>query len=455
MQASLSMGDRPENFAMIVPAAPPKARNMDSYYAYRQDSDLVYLTGFMEPDAVLVLVPGRSAGQSILFCRERCADLERWDGEMLGPERAPAKLGVDDAFPVADIDDILPNLIDGRARLYFHFGRDPEFDLRVLNWINRLRVQRAQGAKAPESIIALNHLLGDMRLFKSKAELALLRQAASIAASAHQRAMRATRPGVTENQLEAELLHSFRSEGAVSAYEPTVAGGSNACIFHYRANRAVLNDGELVLIDAGCEVDCYASDITRTFPVNGRFTAVQAELYDIVLSAQNAAIKAARVGRAWGDVHSAARDEIIRGLLHVGLLQGDLSSAVQSLSYRRYFPHKTGHWLGLDVHDVGDYHIEGNSRVLELGMVMTVEPGIYIDAHDQQAPTALRGIGIRIEDEIVIEASGAKLLTASAPRTRADIEAWMQGASPAALNQQRGVFAANDDAQTRFGNLER
>ncbi len=450
-RACMSLGEHPNSFAIVVPAAPVKARNLDSFYAYRQDSDLVYLTGFLEPDAVLVLIPGRAAGQSILFCRERSPERERWDGEILGPERAPAKLGLDDAFPITDIDDILPNLIDGKPRLYFHFGRDAEFDMQVLNWINRLRTQRKHGARPPESIIALGHLLGDLRLFKSKAELELLQRAADIAARAHVRAMRATAPGVNENQLEAELLYGFRTEGAVCAYEPTVATGANACVFHYRGNRARLNAGELVLIDAGCEVDCYASDITRTFPVDGAFSALQAELYDIVYAAQNAAISVCRAGASWADVHNAARLEIIRGLLDVKLVKGDIQSVLRDQSYRRYFPHKTGHWLGLDVHDVGDYQIDGHSRLLEAGMVLTIEPGIYIAADDAQAPKAWRGLGIRIEDEIAVESKGPRLLTQAAPRARADIEAFMQ--SGALEWRATHMPAANDELETPLSQI--
>jgi Xaa-Pro aminopeptidase len=411
--------------ALIVPAAPIRVRSVDAFYAYRQDSDLAYLTGFDEPQAVLVLIPGRAAGQSILFCRERDAERERWDGEILGPERAPERLGVDDAFPITDIDDILPNLIDGRERVYYHFGRDPEFDLNVLAWINRLRGQTTRGAKPPESIIALGHLLGDLRLFKSKAELALMRHAAAISALAHTRALHVARPGLTENQIEAELLYVFRSHNAVAAYEPTVAAGKNACTLHYRGNKSPLLKGDLLLIDAGCEVACYASDITRTLPISGRFTPAQRDLYDAVLSAQNAAVSAAQAGNPWRAIHDAALRETVRGLIALKLIKGSIDKAIQSASYKRYFPHKTGHWLGLDVHDVGDYQIEGSSRILEPGMVLTVEPGIYVPAHDLQAPAALRGQAVRIEDEIVITANGPEHITHAVPRTAAAIEAAM------------------------------
>ncbi len=414
---------------IIVPAAPARMRSVDAFYAYRQDSDLAYLTGFDEPDAVLVLIPGRAAAQSILFCRERSAERERWDGEMLGPERAPASLGVDDAFPIEDIDDILPNLMDGRARVYYHFGRDAEFDLKVLSWINRLRSQKPLGARPPESIIALGHLLGDLRLFKSKGELKLMRDAVAISALAHQRVMRAVRPGLSENQIEAELLYVFRSHNAAAAYEPTVAAGKNACTLHYRGGKSPLQAGDLLLIDAGCEIACYASDITRTMPISGRFSPAQRDLYEVVLSAQEAGIAAAKPGNSWRAIHDAALREIVRGLIALKLLKGSLDKALAANSYKTYFPHKTGHWLGLDVHDVGDYHIEGSSRILEPGMVLTVEPGIYIDSLDARAPKALRGLAVRIEDEVVITATGPQLLTSAVPRAADAIEAFMQGKS--------------------------
>ncbi len=414
--------------AIIVPAAPARVRSVDAFYAYRQDSDLAYLTGFEEPDAVLVLIPGRAAAQSILFCRERSAERERWDGEVIGPERAPALLGVDDAFPIEDIDDILPNLIDGRERVYYHFGRDAEFDLKVLSWINRLRAQQPRGARAPESIIALGHLLGDLRLFKSKGELKLMRQAVAISALAHHQVMRTVRPGLSENQIEAELMYVFRSHNAVAAYEPTIAAGKNACTLHYRGNKSPLVAGDLLLVDAGCEVACYASDITRTMPISGRFNPAQRDLYNVVLSAQDAGISAAKVGNAWRDIHDAALREIVRGLIALKLLKGRVDKVIASGAYKTYFPHKTGHWLGLDVHDVGDYHIEGSSRILEPGMVLTVEPGIYIAPDDANASKALRGQAVRIEDEIAITAFGPQLLTDTVPRMAEAIEAYMHAA---------------------------
>lgn len=414
--------------AIVVPAAPERIRNNDAHYPYRQDSDLVYLTGFEEPEAVLVLVPGRAHARSILFCRERDPERERWDGPRLGPERAVAELGVDDAFPISDIDDILPNLLEGRDPVYYPFGRDPEFDLKVLGWINFLRAQARRGARPPHSLIALGYLLHDLRLIKSKAELQLMQKAADIAAAAHRRAMQAARPGLKEYQLEAEILHTFREHEAVPAYESIVGTGANACILHYRANKAELKDGDLILIDAGAEYQCYASDITRTFPVNGRFSARQRELYELVLEAQLAAIARCKAGNVWSDIHDAALAVLIRGMLHLGLLSGTLSSVLKDESYKAYYPHKSGHWLGLDVHDVGDYRIDGKPRVLESGMVLTVEPGLYVPLDAPSAAAAWRGIGVRIEDDVAIGARTFQVMTSAVPKQIDEIEALMAGA---------------------------
>jgi Xaa-Pro aminopeptidase len=413
--------------AAIIPAAPRMARSMDAYYPYRQDSDLAYLTGFDEHDAVLVLIPGRAAGQSILFCRERSPERERWDGEILGPERAPALMQLDDAFPITDVDDILPNLLDGRQRVYYHFGRDPEFDLQVLGWINRLRQQAARGARPPESIVALGYLLNEMRLIKSSSEIKLLKQAAEISCAAHMHVMQNCKPGQGEHEIEADILHIFRKRGAVAAYEPMVAAGKNACTLHYRAHRSRLKAGELLLVDAGAEVSCYASDITRTIPISGRFSKPQRALYALVLSAQNAAIDAAKMGASWESVHEAALDVIADGLCALKLLRGKRADIIRKGTYKKYFMHKTGHWLGMDVHDVGDYRIDGRSRVLEAGMVFTIEPGIYIPADDQDAPAALRGAAVRIEDEVLVHSKGPQILTAAAPREADAIEAAMAG----------------------------
>lgn len=412
--------------SIIVASAPPRARSNDAFYRYRQDSDLAYLTGFSEADAVLVLVPGRSAGEAILFCRERERERERWEGELLGIERAPAVLKVDHAFPIEDIDEILPGLIEGRERVYYAFGRDPEFDGRVLGWIHRLQGPQRRPARAPESIVALGHLLHEQRLIKSKGEIRLLREAADISCAAHVRVMRVCRPGLSENQIEAEILHTFHSRRAVAAYEPSVAAGVSACILHYRRNRGALKNGELLLVDAGAEVECYASDITRTIPINGRFSPAQRELYQLVLEAQLAAIAAARPGLPWSGIHDAAVQVIARGLVALGLIKGSVKQCLKKHSYTRYFMHKTGHWLGMDVHDVGDYRIDGASRLLEAGMVLTVEPGIYVPADARYVPEQFRGIGIRIEDEVLVTKGDPEVLTEKVPKTILEIEATMR-----------------------------
>jgi len=410
---------------VIVPAAPERVRNNDSHYPYRQDSDFHYLSGFPEPDAVLALIPGREQGETILFCRERDAERERWDGARAGHDGAVRDYGFDDAFPIDDIDDILPDMIEGRTRVYYHFGRDPEFDLKLIGWINRVRAQVRQGAVPPHEFVALSHLLHDLRLYKSRGELRVMRKSARIAAEAHVRAMRATHPGMNEHEVEAELLHEFRRHGAVPSYEPIVGGGANACVLHYRANNAALRDGDLLLIDAGAEYQCYASDITRTFPVNGRFSPEQRAIYDIVLAAQSAAIDEVRPGRPFDAYHEAAVRVITRGLIKLGLLEGSLEKNLREHAYRAFYMHKTGHWLGLDVHDVGDYRVDGEFRLLEAGMVVTVEPGIYISPDLKRVPARWRGIGVRIEDDVVVTRGDPLVLTDSVPRDADAIEELM------------------------------
>ncbi len=409
----------------ILRAAPERIRNNDAYYPYRQDSDFHYLTGFPEPDAVLVLVPGRKHAEVILFCRERHYERERWDGTRIGQDGAIENYACDDAFPISDIDDILPGLIEGRSKVHYHFGRDIEFDQKLMGWVNRVRADEKKGSTAPHEFIALSHLLHDMRLFKSKAELGLMQTASDIAANAHQRAMRICKPGMNEVQIEAELIHEFRSNHAFAAYEPIVGGGANACTLHYRNNNAALKDGDLLLIDAGAEFQSYASDITRTFPINGRFSKAQAALYEVVLAAQTAAIEQARKGRSWIAPHHAAVKVITQGLIDLKILKGSLHDNIAEEKYKPFYMHKTGHWIGLDVHDVGDYQIDGEYRVLEPGMVMTVEPGIYI-TNESGVAEKWHHIGIRIEDDVQVTKSTPLVLTANAPKEIADIEALMR-----------------------------
>jgi Xaa-Pro aminopeptidase len=412
----------------IIPAAPERLRNNDSHYPYRQDSDFHYLTGFAEPEAVLALIPGREHGEAILFCRERDPEREAWDGARAGQEGAVADYGMDDAFPIADIDDILPGMLEGRSRVYYHFGRDADFDVQLIGWVNRVRARIKQGARAPHEFVALGHILHDLRLYKTRDELRVMRKAAQIAAGAHLRAMRTARPGMNEHEIEAELLHEFRRRGAVPSYEPIVGGGANGCILHYRANNAPLRDGDLLLIDAGAEYECYASDITRTFPVNGKFSPEQRALYDVVLAAQRAAIAEVRPGKAFGRYHEAAVHTLTAGLIKLGLLKGSVAKNVREQTYRKFYMHKTGHWLGLDVHDVGDYRVDGEFRELEPGMVVTVEPGLYIAPDAKGVAAKWRGIGIRIEDDVVVTRGEPEVITTAVPNDPDEIEALMAAA---------------------------
>lgn len=423
----------PEAIA-IVPSAPEHTRNRDVLYPFRQDSDFFYLTGFDEPDAVLVLIPGREHGQSVLFCRERNPAKELWDGFLAGPEGATSRFGLDDAFPIADIDEILPGMIEGKSRVYYSMGLDAQFDQRLMEWINIIRSKVRNGAHPPGEFVVLEQFLHDMRLVKSAGELKLMEKAGQISAEAHCRAMRRCRPGVMEYQLEAELVHWFMENGARSpAYPSIVGGGANGCILHYIENSAPLQDGDLVLIDAGCEYESYAADITRTFPVNGRFSEAQKALYQVVLDAQLAAIAAVRPGNHWNHPHEAALQVLVEGLVKLGLIKGmSVAEAIEREAYKPFFMHRTGHWLGMDVHDVGDYKVGGAWRVLEPGMVMTVEPGLYIAPGNTEVDERWRGIGIRIEDDVVVTREGARILTDSVPKTIADIEALMAGAQAVA-----------------------
>lgn len=410
----------------IVPAASRAVRSRDTEYAFRQDSDFHYLTGFPEPDAIAVLLPGRLHGEYVLFCREKNPLEELWVGERIGIEGACERFGADDAFPLSDIDDILPGLIEGRRRVYYSMGRSRDFDAQVMAWVNTIRSKEASGAAPPGDFTDLDHLLHEQRLFKSAAELRQLRRAGAISVAAHRRAMRQCRPGLWEYQLEAELLHEFARHGArAAAYPSIVAGGGNACTMHYTDNGGRLRRGDLVLVDAGCEFRSYAADITRTYPVGGCFSRRQRRLYEIVLAAQEAAFACLAPGRSWNDAHEASVEVITAGLIDVGLLRGNLSRLVRRGAYRSFYMHRVGHWLGLDVHDVGDYRPGGAWRELEVGMVLTVEPGLYIAPDNRDVPAAWRGIGIRIEDDVLITAQGYELLTPGLPRTPDEIEALM------------------------------
>jgi Xaa-Pro aminopeptidase len=412
----------------ILPAAPVRHRNNDVEFPYRQDSDFQYLTGFGEPESVAVLVPGRDAAEYILFVRDRDPLRETWDGRRAGPAGAVAQYGADDAFPISDIDEILPGLLENREKVYYAMGSHPEFDQKVVAWLQGLRTQARNGRHAPLEMVALDHVLHDMRLYKSRDELQLLRTAGEIAAQAHVRAMRHCRPGGHEYGIVAELLHEFRRHNADTAYQPIVGGGANSCILHYRENDQLLVDGDLLLVDAGCEYSYYASDITRTYPVNGRYTPAQREIYDIVLEAQLAAIAQVRPGNHWNAPHDAAVEVITRGLVRVGLLKGKVAALIKDGAYRRFFMHRTGHWLGMDVHDVGDYKVGDEWRVLEPGMVMTVEPGIYIPAGSKGVPKRYWNVGVRIEDDVAVTRDGHEVLTDAVPKNADEIEALMAAA---------------------------
>ncbi len=412
---------------LILPAAPERVRSRDTHYPYRQDSDFRYLTGFDEPQAVLVLAPGRAHGEALLFCRERDPEREGWDGARLGPEAAVDALALDDAWAIDDIDDILPGLIEGRSRIWYHFGHDTDFDLKLIGWLNRVRAQMRMGAQPPHEFLELGHLLDEMRLFKSADELALMQRAADISVAAHEAAMRAARPGIHEYELQAEVERVFRMHDAVPAYESIVGVGANACVLHYRANRAKARAGELALIDAGAEYRGYAADITRTFPVDGRFSPAQRALHALVGKAQAAALAQAVPGRPWSAIHDAAVETLADGLLSLGLLNGRLKKVIADGSYQRFYRHKTGHWLGLDVHDVGEYRVGDEPRLLEPGMVFTIEPGLYVGAADATVDAKWRGIGIRTEDDVVITKTGHRVLTERLARSADEIESFMAG----------------------------
>ena len=412
----------------ILPAAPVKIRNRDTAYAYRQDSDFLYLTGFREPESVAVLVPGRTQAEYILFSRDRDPEKEIWDGKRAGPEAAVSEYGADDAFPISDIDDILPGLLEQCARVFYTMGAHPDFDQRVIGWVNQLRTQVRAGMHTPQEFVALDHLLHDMRLYKSRAEISAMRRAAKIAVNAHKRAMKICKPGMMEYEIHAEFMHEFRRHGADTSYDPIVGGGDNSCILHYLDNSKELNDGDLLLIDAGCEYDFYASDITRTFPINGTFSSAQRAVYEVVLAAQISAIDKVRPGRHWNEPHDAAVKTITQGLVRLGLLKGNVPKLIRDGAYRRFFMHRTGHWIGMDVHDVGDYKVGDEWRVLEPGMVMTVEPGIYIPAGSRGIAKKWWSIGVRIEDDILVTSDKPEILSRDLPKEPDEIEALMAAA---------------------------
>ncbi|HEX5336927.1 MAG TPA: Xaa-Pro aminopeptidase [Gallionella sp.] len=409
----------------IIPTAPEVARNGDTHYEYRHDSSFYYLSGFAEPEAVLVLVAGAEP-RSILFCREKNPEREIWDGYRYGPDAAQEEFGFDAAYPIAQLDDKLAELMGNQPALYYPLGFDAAWDMRVLKLRAAVQAQARSGIRAPDEMRDVRALLNEMRLFKDAHELGVMRRAAAISAQAHRRAMQFTRPGQFEYEVEAELLHEFHRHGTRHpAYGSIVAGGANACVLHYVENNARLRDGDLLLIDAGCEADSYASDITRTFPVNGKFSAAQKDVYEIVLAAQAAAIAAARPDQDWEAPHNAALRVLAQGFIDLKLCHGSVDDVLETGCYKRFYMHRTGHWLGMDVHDVGDYKTGGNWRALQPGMVLTVEPGCYIRPADN-VPLDLWNIGIRIEDDVAITMQGNEVLTEAAPKSVADIEELMR-----------------------------
>lgn len=411
----------------LIGSASMHTRNRDVNYPFRQDSDFYYLTGFNEPDALAVFVPGRAQGEYILFCREFDAKKALWEGAHSGLEGATTHYDADDAFPIDDLDDILPGLLENKTKVFYPMGCNLELDHNLLEWINHIRNQSRSGIIAPGELVSLALILHEMRLFKSAEELKLMRRAAEVSAHAHVRAMKACKAGLYEYQIEAELIHHFIDNGLRSvAYPSIVAGGKNACTLHYTENNSKLKNGDLLLIDAGAECDHYAADITRTFPISGRFNEAQKQLYQLVLNAQTAALEQIKPGLPWNLAHDASVEILTQGLLDLGLLKGKLKKLIKDEKYKQFYMHRIGHWLGMDVHDVGDYKIKQEWRLLEAGMVLTVEPGLYIPPDCKSVDEKWRGIGIRIEDDVLVTTTGHEILTSGVPKSIADIEALMQ-----------------------------
>lgn len=422
------LAQMPEGSIMVIAAESLKTRNNDAEYPFRQSSNFYYLTGFNEPDALLVMAKGEEAAVT-LFCPPRDPDMEIWTGYRAGPEGCVERFGADQAFNLDEIDERLPKMIDGASQLLYPIARDKALDARVKGWLETLGRSVRSGAVLPQTLADSDRLLHEMRLFKSAAEIEVMQRAATISATAHCQAMIACKPGIYEFQLESVIQAYCGSQGArFQAYTPIVAGGANACILHYIENDQPIADGDLVLIDAGCELDNYASDITRTFPANGRFSDEQAAIYDLVLKANEACIAAVRPGTCWDSLHQLSVRILTEGLIELGLLQGDLDELIEAGAFRRFYMHRIGHWLGMDVHDVGDYRVDGEWRKLAPGIVTTIEPGIYIAPDDHSVEECWRGIGVRIEDDVLVTEQGSKVLTAGVPKLRSEIEALMQNA---------------------------
>ena len=426
------------NSAAIIPTATEKTRNRDADFPFRPDSDFRYITGFNEPESVAVFIPGRLSGQKtsqkasqrkgqyVLFCRESDPLMEIWNGRREGIEGATNNYQADEVFPISQLDEILPTLLENVERVYYSIGYDESFDKRLMEWVNKVRKKARTGILAPQEFHSLDHIIHEMRLIKSDTEVKIIREACKISAKAHIKAMQACKPGIREYAVEAELNHTFTAHGCPAAYTSIVGSGENGCILHYTENNAVLKDGDLLLIDAGAELDCYASDITRTFPVNGKYSPEQKIIYEIVLAAQLAAIKKIKPGNHWNQPHETAVKVLTKGLLDIGLLKGDLNKLVKDQAYNQFYMHRTGHWLGMDVHDVGDYRTKGKWRKFEQGMVLTVEPGLYIAANAKGVAKKWWDIGVRIEDDILVTKTGYDILSKDTPKTVDEIEIVMQ-----------------------------
>ena len=417
-----------EDSAIIVSAASVKSRISDTEYSYRQDSNFYYLSGYEEPESLILIRPNQDKERFIIFCRDRDPLREQWDGFRTGQEGVIQDYGADAAYSINSIDEIMPKLLEGAKNIYFSMSAPCGVDAKISSWVEDIRKNTRSGAEPPQNLLSLDSILHEMRLIKESDEMDLMKQAANITTEAHIRAMQSVRPGMYEYQLEAEYLYAFNKNGARSpAYNSIVGGGNNSCILHYVENNAELQDGDLVLVDAGCEYQYYASDVTRTFPVNGKFSPEQREIYSIVLEAHKQSMEQAKPGNKWNLMHDKSVEVIVEGLLSIGLLQGSKDEIIDKGEYSKFYMHRIGHWLGMDVHDVGSYKQDGDWRPLEAGMVMTVEPGIYILDSMEGVDDKWKGIGVRIEDDIAITDSGFEILTPDVPRTIEEVEQTVQG----------------------------
>ncbi len=413
----------------IIPTNNEQHRNGDAYFRFRPDSDFHYLTNFNEPEAVAVLIPNREEGEYILFCRDRDPLREQWDGKRVGVENAVKEYDADEAYSIDQLEEVLPKLLENKSKVFTLTGRHPDFDMSIIEWINEIKSRARSGVHAPTETADLAYILHELRLIKLSDEIKVMRKAAKLSALAHKNAMQASKPGMWEYEFQAVIESTFLAGGSPApAYNSIVASGANACILHYIENNQQTNDGDLMLIDAGAEMDCYASDITRTFPINGKFNPAQRALYELVLKAQLAAIEQVKPGKLWTDYHDAAVDVLVEGLVELGLIKETKEESLKSKSYTRFYMHRTGHWLGMDVHDVGDYKVEDEWRVLEPGMALTVEPGLYIPADDDIEPR-WHLIGIRIEDDVVVTKDGNEVLSSGVPKDPDEIERLMQEAA--------------------------